>query len=93
LNGSRKTVLSLIPQESNPSKGLRFHLWSRNLATWLNLPGNDDLLPMLPPDREQWLAFEKKDPEHEGFQGFFLNADEVDRFVKALERSKKTAAA
>jgi hypothetical protein len=39
-NGSRKTVVSLIQQESNSSEGLRFQVYSRRLRTLLNLPEN-----------------------------------------------------
>lgn len=93
LNGSRKTVVSLIPQESNSSDGLRFQVYSRRLCTWLNLPENANL-PMLPPHHERWIYPGSPDnPDFEGFQGFFSKLAEVDHFIEGLERSQKRGAA
>jgi hypothetical protein len=90
-NGSRKTVVSLIPQESNSSEGLRFQLYSRRLRTWLNLSENADL-PMLPPRHDPWIYYESAGPDFEGFQGFFSNPAEVDHFIEGLARLQKTGA-
>jgi len=38
-NGSRRTVVSLIPQDSNPTEGLRFQLYSHRLRIWSNFSG------------------------------------------------------
>jgi hypothetical protein len=86
LNGRRKTVISLIPEESDQSKGLRFHMFSGRLCTWLNLQENA-LMAMLPQSRETWFAFGKTDPDHRGFEGFFANTTELDRFIEGLKRS------
>src|SRR5262249_43282799 len=66
-NGSRKTVVSLIPQESNASDGLRFQLYSLRLRTLLHLPEDADLA-MLPPHRDPWIYYETAGPDYEGFQ-------------------------
>ncbi len=88
-NGSRKVVVSLIPQESNASDGLNFQLYSSRLNTWLNLPEEADLA-ILPPRHDPWVYPGSAGPDWEGFQGFFASPAEVDRFVEGLTRSRKT---
>jgi hypothetical protein len=88
-SGSRKTVISLIPQESNVSDGLRFQLYFLRLRTWLNLAEDSDLA-MLPPRRAPWIYYESAGPDYEGFQGFFANCAEIDCFIDGLARSQKT---
>lgn len=87
-NGSRKTIVSLIPHESNASDGLRFQLYSLRLRTWLNLSEDTDLA-MLPPRRDPWIYYETAGPDYEGFQGFFANRAEIDRFFEGLTRPQK----
>ena len=88
-NGGRKTVVSLIPQESTASDGLRFQLYSLRLRTWLNLSEDADLA-MLPPRRDPWIYYETAGPDYEGFQGVFASRAEIDRFIDGLARSQKT---
>jgi hypothetical protein len=90
-NGSRKTVVSFIPHESNASDGLRFQLYSLRLRTWLTLSQDADLT-MLPPRRDPWIYYETAGPDYEGFQGFFANCAEIDCFINGLARSQKTRA-
>src|SRR5262249_59486481 len=89
LNGSRKTIISLIPQESNASDGLRFQLYSLRLRTWLKLPEDAAVLPMLPSHRAPWIYYESAGPEYEGFQGFFANRAEIDVFINELSIRQK----
>jgi len=87
-NGSRKTVISLIPQESNAIDGLRFQVYARRLRTWLNLADDADLA-MLPARREPWIYYETAGPDYEGFQGYFANRAEIDRFLEEVTRPQK----
>lgn len=88
INGSRKTVVSLIPQQSSATDGLRFQLYTLRLRTLLNL-SEDAYLSMLPPQRDPWIYYENAGPDYEGFQGFFADRAEIDRFLQGL---RKTAA-
>lgn len=89
--GSRKNVVSLIPQESNASDGLRFQIYFLRLRTLLNL-SEDAALAILPPRREPWIYYETAGPDYEGFQGFFANRAEIDRFIDGLTKWHKTGA-
>jgi Endonuclease NucS len=89
-NGSRKNVISLIPQESSDTDGLRFQLYLLRLRTLFNL-SEEVSLSILPPRRKPWIYYETAGPDYEGFQGFFANDDEIDRFLKGLANSPKVA--
>lgn len=90
-NGSRKTVVSLIPQESNATDGLRFQIYFLRLRTLLNL-SEESGLAILPSQRVPWIYYESAGPDYEGFQGFFANIAEIDRFLD-LARPQKSGAA
>ncbi len=83
IDGSRKTVISLIPQQSSATDGLRFQAYTLRLRTLLNL-SEDAYLAMLPPRRDPWIYYENAGPDYEGFQGFFANREEVDRFLQGI---------
>lgn len=87
-NGSRKNVVSLIPQESSGTDGLRFQLYLLRLRTLFNL-SEAAALSILPPRREPWIYYESAGPDYEGFQGFFANGAEIDLFVNGLANSPK----
>lgn len=89
LGGSRKAVISLIPQESMSEK-LRFQIYTLRLRTLLNL-SEDDALAILPPHREPWIYSEHSGPDYEGILGFFANDAEIDRFIDGLAESRKMA--
>lgn len=85
-SGSRKNVVSLIPQDSNATDGLRFQVYFLRLRTLLDLP-EDTSLAILPPRREPWIYFESAGPDYEGFQGFFTSRPEIDRILDALGKA------
>ncbi|MBA2409343.1 MAG: DUF91 domain-containing protein [Gammaproteobacteria bacterium] len=86
-DGSRKNVVSLIPQESNAAAGLRFQLYLLRLRTLFNL-SEDAVLAILPPQREFWEYYEGAGPELSGLQGFFANDTEINRFLNGLKESR-----
>ena len=43
---------------------------------------------VLPSRREPWIYYESAGPDYEGFQGFFANIAEIDRFLD-LEGSSR----
>lgn len=90
-HGSRKTVVSLIPQESNATDGLRFQLYFLRLRTFFNL-SEETALEILPSRREPWIYYESAGPDYEGFQGFFANFAEIDRFFAHAKPEMRGAA-
>jgi hypothetical protein len=84
LEGSRKTVVSLLPPESGRD-GLRFQVYFLRLRTLLGV-SEEDGLALLPRNRQAWVHYEGAGPDYEGFQGFFATESEIDRFVAGVNR-------
>lgn len=79
-DGRQLIVVSLIPQESNPTDGLRFQLYFLRFRTRFNL-SEETALAILPSRREPYIYYESAGPDYEGFQGVFANFSEIDRFL------------
>lgn len=86
LDESRKAVIGLIPEKSSAADGLRFRVYSRRLQTWSGLPA-EGMLALLPARRERWIYYENAGPDFEGFEGFFGNTVEVDRFLSGIVKA------
>lgn len=90
LDGSRKTVVNLLPGESNAKDGLRFQVYIHRLRATFHLSDGSELLPSQ--DLEPWIYFGSASRDYEGYQGFFATPEQVDRFVNGLtERLKQVA--
>ena len=88
VDGGRKTVFSLIPQESSVEKGLRFQLYLERFANALQLTP-EKVLDLLPEVREQWEYYAGADPEYTGYAGYFRTQNEVNRFAEGVETSRQ----
>jgi hypothetical protein len=85
LNGSRKTVITLLPGESNSDDGLRYRLYKNRYAevTGLSLV---DVERVIPAKHEDWTYDANADSDWEGFQGFIANNHEIDLLAEALRQ-------
>lgn len=86
LDGSRKVVVSAIPEKSTDTAGLFFQVYSHRLQKFLNR-SEADVLALLPARRERW-AFMLGGPDYQGFQGFFANREEIERFLSAIRQQE-----
>jgi hypothetical protein len=91
LNESRKTVLSLIPRDSNATDGLRFQVYTPRLQTLLNL-SEEQVMELLPAHRDPRPRIPPTAPDYARVEGFFVNQAEVDRFVVGLAKLRKSKA-
>jgi hypothetical protein len=78
---SKKTVISLLPGESNADEGLFYRLYKNRYAevTGLSLAQVQGLLPQR---HDDW-AFDVG-ADWEGFEGFITSPEEVDRLASGL---------
>ena len=83
IDGSRKTVFSLIPQESSAERGLRFQLYFQRTATALGL-APEKVLDLLPGTREDWKYYGTADSDYSGYAGFFRTLAEIARFTEGM---------
>jgi len=88
-DGSRKNVLSLIPQQSDEGGGLRFQVYFLRLRTLLGV-SEETGLALLPSRRDQWTYYAGAGPDYSGYQGFFASRDEIDRLAATLAESSKS---
>ncbi|MCL2418196.1 MAG: endonuclease NucS, partial [Conexibacteraceae bacterium] len=78
-----KTVVSLLPAESNIAAGLRYQLYSNRLAELVH-PSGSELEDLIPQSHEFWEYYGNADPDWQGFQGFIKSHEEIDRLADAL---------
>lgn len=84
LDGSRKTVFSLVPRESNAEKGLRFQIYTSIFASAFNL-SEGEVKDLLPRDAEVWIPW----PGASGLAGYFRDVPEIERFINGFSASKR----
>jgi hypothetical protein len=80
---SRKTVISLLPGESDQERGLAFQIYLERFKKLFAL-SDEQALAMLPPRREAWKYYETASPDYAGFRGYFARSAEADRFLEGI---------
>jgi Endonuclease NucS C-terminal domain len=86
LDGSRKTVLSLLPGDSSADEGLRYRLYKNRYAELANLQVNE-VTGLLPRRHDDWIyGPSDAGPDWEGFEGFIVDRQEIDRLAGALRQ-------
>ena len=76
LEGSRKSILSLLPKDSDGTRGLRFQVYARRLQLLLG----QDCRTVLPPSYQEAAE-----------EGFFRTTTEVDCLAHALQAAEEAA--
>lgn len=84
----RKVIFSLIPKDSKKDEGIKFQVYIHRLAEYMDVDIKY-LTEILPQNHQDW-AYQKSDSlEWSGFEGFFSNKDEINRFIKDLNQLRK----
>lgn len=87
LDGSRKAVFSLRPDESRFPDGLKYQLYKRRFAAFARLT-EPDVEELAPASRGPW-AYVPGDPDLEGFEGYIRTHEETDRLAAALSGNRR----
>lgn len=91
LDGSRKTVISLLPGESSAGEGLRYRLYKNRYAELAKVHVSE-LASLLPLRHDDWVyGPADAGPDWEGFEGFIADPQEIDRLASALKQVGPTA--
>ena len=88
VKGSRRTMLGIFPEDSNPQQGLRFQVYIDRLAEYLYVRA-DDIMQILPSDckeYEPWKGALRTLGRTLG--GYFKSEEEVDKFLSGLAQLK-----
>lgn len=84
MDGSRKTIFSLIPGESDSDEGLRFQVYIDRFSEYFNV-SKEDALNIFPPGLADFEPWKGATPT---IVGHFKNVDQVGAFLKGLEEPK-----
>jgi hypothetical protein len=76
-------ILSLVVTESDSSKGLKFRVYSIRLADYMGVD-ESIVLSWLPNNRSYWRNYSNAPPEWSGYEGFFTNVEEANKFLEGL---------
>jgi hypothetical protein len=82
-NGSRKTVISLLPGDSSAEEGLRYQIYKNRFRVLTGLT-EGEVEALMPQSHNDWVYYENAGPEWEGFQGFMISHEEINRIERAL---------
>jgi hypothetical protein len=81
--GRRKTILNLIPDESDAENGLFYRIYRDRFAELAGIP-SDDVKGLMPVSHRSWIYHANAGPDFEGFEGFMVSREEIDRVAGAL---------
>jgi hypothetical protein len=88
IDGSRNTILSLVPGASNPNRGMCCHTYIERFCRYFGLE-RDEAVGLLPVDSSEGEAWKGGPPM---YFSFFKDTDEVDRFLAGLGGTSRRAA-
>lgn len=87
-NGSWKVVFSLIPSKSNAEDGLYFQIYFQRFLEHSKMT-EEAALSLLPKQRASWKYYEGADADYSGFDGYFKNVADMERFLNGLQTLPK----
>ncbi|BCL34620.1 endonuclease NucS domain-containing protein [Nostoc sp. MS1] len=82
--GSR-TIFTLIPVESNVNKGLKFRIYTMRFAECFGMR-MEEITNLLPVSKYAWENYPGAPPDWCGYEGFFSNLEEVNKFITGLHK-------
>lgn len=81
---SIKVIFNLIPEKSNREQGLCFQIYLLRFVAYANL-SEESVLNILPLNKRQWKYYPSADEDSSGYEGFFSNGEEVEKFLSGLQ--------
>ncbi|MEM2095942.1 MAG: endonuclease NucS [Candidatus Caldarchaeum sp.] len=91
-NGIMKTIFSILPGQSSQQDGLKFQVYLKRFASYFNMEDEAEAEHILPSSKTKWKRI-KTSPEYSGYEGFFRNIEEVEKFLNKLRELKTKAVA
>lgn len=83
----RKSMMSLIPQESSAERGLRYRVYTSRFSAFLGIP--EELATSIFPEKEKWEYFKNAPPEWSGHAGYFKSVEEAEAFLSRFSEWAK----
>ncbi len=85
IEGSRNTIFSLVPSESDTGKGLHFQVYIDRFTDYLRTD-KQNLLSILPSELTDYKPWKNAPPM---LSGFFGNSGEIERFLSGIGELKR----
>jgi hypothetical protein len=86
--GKSAVIFSLVLSESNSNNGLNFRLYIKRFEEYFQIP-EPKILTFLPKKLEEWTFDPEAGDSWSGYQGFFENRQDVEKFLEGLNSSKE----
>ncbi|BAY39674.1 hypothetical protein NIES2111_40510 [Nostoc sp. NIES-2111] len=80
-----KTIFTLIPVEGNANKGLKFRIYTTRFAECFGMR-IEEITNLLPVSKYAWENYPGAPLDWCGYEGFFSNLEEVDKFLTGLHK-------
>lgn len=77
-------IFNLLPPKSSSEKGLAFEIYFERFTNYTGL-SNEMAMEILPINKSDWSYQGARVPEWSGYEGFFTNNDEVEKFLNSLQ--------
>ena len=77
-------IFSLLPPRSSREEGLHFQIYLDRFATYFKLE-KERVIKLLPANKVPWSYHEGAGEYYSGFEGFFADINEVDRFLVGIK--------
>lgn len=87
VKNGKGVIFSLIPTKSNQEEGLQFQVYIYRLMEHFGV-NKETVLTLLPEQKKDWAYDYPNDEHFSGYEGFFKNREEVDRFKTEFEKLK-----
>jgi len=86
-DGKMNTIFSIVPGQSSQQDGLKFQVYLKRFAKYFNI-SETEAETILPQAKKEWKYTKNAPPEYTGYEGFFKNKEEVEKFLKKLQELK-----
>ncbi len=84
INEQKVTIFHLSPPDSNLDDGLKFRVYFQRICQYLDT-SPEKMLKLLPENKKDWIPWQNSSPEYSGYEGYFKNMGEVERFLEGLK--------
>ncbi len=85
LGGMNKTILSILPAESNQTDGLKYRVYFKRFCDLFGFDAGT-AKSLFPPNMKEWEY--SRDPDYKGYQGFFGDMAAIKNFLEGLKNKQ-----
>jgi hypothetical protein len=79
-----KAIFNLVPEKSSSTRGVYFQIYILRIIDYTGL-SEDSILNILPSNRRNWKYYKTASEDYSGYEGFFCDDDEVEKFLNGLQ--------